>query len=76
MWLESRQTIFCSRRGMMVEITELIYGQGTRTCQVDRQPFHWQCSEQAGCPLDDCPQYISFLVPPEGAEGSGKEQGF
>lgn len=76
MWLESRQTFFCARRGKLVEITELVYAQGTRTCQVDRQPFHWQCSDQADCLLAECPQYLGYLAQPEGAEGTGKEQGF
>ncbi|WP_018085772.1 hypothetical protein [Desulfurispora thermophila] len=73
MWLESKQDLYCSRRGRQVVITELIYAEGTCTCQIARQLFHWQCSGQAECSLADCPHFVSYL-PVWGGDDNGHDR--
>jgi len=61
MFREAKKTVLCSFLGKPVEITEIYQIEGTRTCQVEVNPFSWQCSEKKGCRAPVCEQQKDYL---------------
>jgi len=54
MFREVKRTAMCGFLGRPVEIVELYQVEGTRTCQVEVNPFYWHCRESEGCGTQAC----------------------
>jgi len=63
MFQEAKRTVVCPFLGRMVEILELYQIEGTKTCQIEVNPFHWHCRESQGCGSQVCePRRDYFLL--------------
>lgn len=54
MFRETKRTVMCGFLGRLVEIVELYQVEGTGTCQVEVNPFHWHCRESNNCCAQAC----------------------
>jgi hypothetical protein len=54
MFRETKRIVICGLLGRPVEIVELYQIEGTRTCQVEVNPFYWHCRESRHCGAQVC----------------------
>jgi len=54
MFREIKRAVMCGFLGGPVDIVEVYQVEGTGTCQVEVNPFHWRCSESNNCRAQAC----------------------